>query len=127
MNKILDRDVIAQNIKDILANFDTSCMSVTHKKGIYIYGPPGCGKTHFPSDRHDAFMSCGIMCRVESLFIFFKKEKMRALLTGSCGGCWVGGRDQGRRTWEKAGKCAVRSCGCFGVVIRLVSDKTKLL
>ena len=47
MNKLLDRDVIAQNIKEILAKFDENCMSITYKKGIYIYGSPGCGKTYF--------------------------------------------------------------------------------
>ena len=36
-----------------------------------------------PSDRHEAFMSCGIMSRVGSLLIFSKKEKLKALLTGS--------------------------------------------
>lgn len=47
MNKLLDRDLIAQNIKEILSNFENNCMSITYKKGIYIYGSPGCGKTHF--------------------------------------------------------------------------------
>jgi hypothetical protein len=36
-----------------------------------------------PRDRHEAFMSCGIISRVGSLLIFFKKEKLRALLTSS--------------------------------------------
>jgi hypothetical protein len=36
-----------------------------------------------PSDRHEAFMSCGIMSRVGTLLIFSKKEKLKALLTGS--------------------------------------------
>jgi hypothetical protein len=36
-----------------------------------------------PRDRHEAFMSCGIISRVGSLLIFSKKEKMKALLTGS--------------------------------------------
>jgi hypothetical protein len=41
-----------------------------------------------------------------------------------CGGCWVGDRDQGWRTGEMAGKCGMRSCGCFVVVIRLVGTPT---
>jgi hypothetical protein len=36
-----------------------------------------------PMDRHEAFMSCGIISRVGSLLIFSKKEKLRALLMGS--------------------------------------------
>lgn len=44
---ILQRIHIAKEIKDILGNFDTNCRNITYKKGIYIYGSPGCGKTHF--------------------------------------------------------------------------------
>jgi DNA polymerase III delta prime subunit len=47
MNELLGRELIAQNIKQILADFDNNCTSVTYKKGIYIYGSPGCGKTYF--------------------------------------------------------------------------------
>lgn len=36
-----------------------------------------------PGDRHEAFMSCGIMSRVSSLRIFQEKEKLKSLLTGS--------------------------------------------
>ena len=44
---ILQRTAVANEIKDILGKFDTSCREVTYKKGIYIYGSPGCGKTQF--------------------------------------------------------------------------------
>jgi DNA polymerase III delta prime subunit len=47
MNDILDRDQIANEIKQILNDFDDKCRSLTYKKGIYIYGSPGCGKTLF--------------------------------------------------------------------------------
>jgi Cdc6-like AAA superfamily ATPase len=47
LNKILDREAIAKEIKDILASFDEKCRNITFKKGIYIYGSPGCGKTQF--------------------------------------------------------------------------------
>ena len=47
MDELLDRDKISLNIKNILNDFDTHCSSVTFKKGIYIYGSPGCGKTYF--------------------------------------------------------------------------------
>ena len=47
MNEILDRNSIAIEIKKILNEFDKKCSTLTYKKGIYIYGSPGCGKTHF--------------------------------------------------------------------------------
>ncbi len=47
MNEILDRNSIAIEIKQILNDFDQNCSTLTYKKGIYIYGSPGCGKTHF--------------------------------------------------------------------------------
>jgi hypothetical protein len=50
MNKILDREIISNEIKTFLSNFDTNCKNVTFKKGIYIYGSPGCGKTRFVVD-----------------------------------------------------------------------------
>ena len=46
-NKILDRDAIANEIKQFLTQFDSQCKNVTFKKGIYIYGSPGCGKSQF--------------------------------------------------------------------------------
>ena len=47
MNEILDRDIIAKEIKQILSDFDKNCRNLSFKKGIYIYGSPGCGKSHF--------------------------------------------------------------------------------
>ena len=47
MNKILEREHIAEDIKKILQNFDENSADLTYKKGIYIYGAPGCGKTEF--------------------------------------------------------------------------------
>jgi SpoVK/Ycf46/Vps4 family AAA+-type ATPase len=49
LNEIFDRKVIETNIKDILSNFDEKCNEVVFKKGIYLYGSPGSGKTHFIS------------------------------------------------------------------------------
>jgi hypothetical protein len=46
-DKILNRADIANQIKKILSDFDTKCKDVTYKKGIYIYGSSGCGKTQF--------------------------------------------------------------------------------
>ena len=47
MNEILEREETANEIKNILKNFDAQCKTVSFKKGIYIYGSPGCGKTQF--------------------------------------------------------------------------------
>lgn len=46
-NDILQRDTIATSIMSVLSDFDTNCGNVNFKKGIYIYGSPGCGKTRF--------------------------------------------------------------------------------
>ena len=50
LNTILERDAIATQIKELLYHFDEKCTDVHHKKGIYIYGSPGCGKTKFVMD-----------------------------------------------------------------------------
>jgi hypothetical protein len=50
MNQILGRELIYDSITQILSNFDAQCRLVNYKKGIYIYGSPGCGKTHFVMD-----------------------------------------------------------------------------
>lgn len=47
INQILERENISQQIKSILKKFDENCKNVNFKKGIYIYGSTGCGKTHF--------------------------------------------------------------------------------
>ena len=47
MNKFLEREPIVQEIKNILSNYEENCKNIQFKKGIYIYGSPGCGKTHF--------------------------------------------------------------------------------
>lgn len=47
---ILERTSIQNQIKDILSSFDKSCNDIQFKKGIYIYGSPGCGKTFFISN-----------------------------------------------------------------------------
>jgi DNA polymerase III delta prime subunit len=46
-NQILQREQIVKEITDILQSFDEKCRNITFKKGIYIYGSPGCGKTQF--------------------------------------------------------------------------------
>jgi hypothetical protein len=47
LNKILQREEIVSNIKSILINFELNKNNLLFKKGIYIYGDPGSGKTAF--------------------------------------------------------------------------------
>jgi DNA polymerase III delta prime subunit len=50
LNKILDREWIVEKIKNILQDIDnTKCSDNQIKKGFYIYGNPGSGKTEFVS------------------------------------------------------------------------------
>ena len=46
-NIILDRKHIETEIKRFLSDFHTNSSELTFKKGIYLYGSSGCGKTHF--------------------------------------------------------------------------------
>jgi predicted ATPase len=47
INKILNREDQVENIKNILINFELNKQDLLIKKGIYIYGEPGTGKTTF--------------------------------------------------------------------------------
>ena len=47
INNILKRNLIKTNIKDMLINFKTEKYNLLSKRGIYIYGNPGCGKSFF--------------------------------------------------------------------------------
>jgi DNA polymerase III delta prime subunit len=47
MDEILDRTEITNQIKTLLNNFNKNQDNLAYKKGIYIYGSAGCGKTHF--------------------------------------------------------------------------------
>uniref|UniRef100_A0A6C0IGN2 AAA+ ATPase domain-containing protein n=1 Tax=viral metagenome TaxID=1070528 RepID=A0A6C0IGN2_9ZZZZ len=47
INQILNREEKAANIKNILLNFEKNKNNVLFKKGIYVYGDPGTGKTAF--------------------------------------------------------------------------------
>jgi DNA polymerase III delta prime subunit len=45
LNEIFERQQIINQIKQILLSFDSNYKDPNFKKGIYIYGSPGCGKT----------------------------------------------------------------------------------
>ena len=47
INTILNRDFLKQKIKKLLLEFDERHHELNYKKGFYIYGSPGCGKTEF--------------------------------------------------------------------------------
>jgi DNA polymerase III delta prime subunit len=47
INSLFERESIANEIKKILLSFDENYKNINYKKGIYIYGSPGCGKTQF--------------------------------------------------------------------------------
>ena len=50
INKILNREDNVVNIKSILQQFELNKNNILFKKGIYIYGEPGTGKTTFVSN-----------------------------------------------------------------------------
>lgn len=47
INTIFERNTIENEIKQILFSFESKSKDPIFKKGIYIYGSPGCGKTEF--------------------------------------------------------------------------------
>jgi DNA polymerase III delta prime subunit len=47
LNKILNREQQEKDIKNILKEFETNKNNLLFKKGIYVYGVPGTGKTTF--------------------------------------------------------------------------------
>jgi dephospho-CoA kinase len=47
INNLLNRDDEANKIKEILKDFEKNKHNLTTKKGIYIYGDPGTGKSTF--------------------------------------------------------------------------------
>lgn len=47
INKIFERDIIKERITNVLSEFNEKCNNIDYKKGIYLYGSPGSGKTFF--------------------------------------------------------------------------------
>jgi len=50
INKILEREEQEKEIKNILKDFELNKNNLLFKKGIYVYGDPGSGKSKFVSD-----------------------------------------------------------------------------
>ena len=50
VNTHLERTHIANELKTLLLNFDKSLNDISYKRGFYIYGSPGSGKTKFVID-----------------------------------------------------------------------------
>jgi len=47
MNEIFNRQEISTELKDHLVHYEDRIKNINYKKGIYIYGTPGSGKTGF--------------------------------------------------------------------------------
>jgi len=47
INNELNRNELSENIKNIIINFEKNKNNLTTKRGIYLYGNPGTGKTIF--------------------------------------------------------------------------------
>jgi len=47
INRILEREHIEAEITNILTSFEENSKNINFKRGIYLYGSPGCGKTYF--------------------------------------------------------------------------------
>jgi len=47
INNILNREAESNNVKHLLTTFEANKHDPLVKKGIYVYGSPGCGKTTF--------------------------------------------------------------------------------
>jgi len=47
INKLLNREEESNRIKEILKDFEKNKHNLTTKKGIYVYGDPGSGKSNF--------------------------------------------------------------------------------
>ena len=52
LNKILNREEEVLKLKQLLIDFELNKHDLTAKKGIYIYGESGVGKTTFVMNQH---------------------------------------------------------------------------
>lgn len=46
INSYFNRENLINDIKKVLQDFESKCNELTYKKGIYLYGSPGSGKTY---------------------------------------------------------------------------------
>ena len=46
-NKVLGREAIAEKMSEVLKDFEANKTDLSKKRGIYVYGAPGAGKTAF--------------------------------------------------------------------------------
>lgn len=53
---MLERETLAEKIRATLANFQKNKRNLLEKRGIYVYGSPGAGKTRFV---HQILKDCG--------------------------------------------------------------------
>ena len=47
LNKAFNRDTLYTNITNFLDHFEKNKSNLSIKRGVYLYGPPGSGKTYF--------------------------------------------------------------------------------
>ncbi len=47
IDSILDRENISVEIRNFLQEFEINKSDLSQKRGLYIYGSPGCGKSQF--------------------------------------------------------------------------------
>jgi DNA polymerase III delta prime subunit len=47
INTIFERNEVKNQIMNVLREFENNYNNINHKRGIYLYGSPGSGKTHF--------------------------------------------------------------------------------
>ena len=46
-NRLFEREPLYHSLRELLTDFERKCKQVSFKKGIYLYGAPGSGKTTF--------------------------------------------------------------------------------
>tara|TARA_B100000035_G_scaffold97415_1_gene82631 strand:+ start:6775 stop:8073 length:1299 start_codon:yes stop_codon:yes gene_type:complete len=81
INQILKRDVIIEQIKKNINEFNSNVNEITMKRGFFIYGDPGCGKTTLINDilnelDYDTVSYNASDIRNKNIIDVFKSENM---------------------------------------------------